>query len=129
MSGNQDGFEQRLEELKRAYLKGLPAKIDDVAAAVAAATIATARADPAPGEGRDELTALLRAAHTLAGSAPTFGLPEIGDAAQDMEAAAEARLASPGASKNEPWPEIEGLLKKLRDAAAKALAEPETGGR
>ena len=70
-----------LEELQAEYRAELPAKLAHLKALLAA------------GRWKE----LQRALHTLAGSAGTFGLPAVGDAAREAEACCEsgetARLA------------------------------------
>ena len=65
-----------LEELRLEYRGSLPGKLERIDAALAAGRLAD----------------LARELHTLGGSAGTFGLPKLGEAAR----AAEAHLASCG---------------------------------
>ncbi len=108
MTDNPKDINERLEELKRAYVNGLGAKIEEVEAAARAAGD-----DPLSGQGLEALGALKQLVHKLAGSGGTFGFPEISDAAEKAETACEAMLETPSMDR---WRSIEGHLEELRNA-------------
>ena len=62
MTDNPKDINEQLEELKRAYVKGLGAKIEEVGAAAGAV-----RTDPLSGLGLEALGALKQLVHKLAG--------------------------------------------------------------
>ena len=63
MTDNPKDINEQLEELKRAYVKGLGAKIEEVEVAARAAG-----ADPLSGQGLEALGALKQLVHKLARS-------------------------------------------------------------
>lgn len=78
---------KRLEALTADYRRQLPDRIDELTAALAAATSA------AGDEARDAaLVDLRRVAHRLVGSGKTFGLPHVSEAAAPIEHVADAIL-------------------------------------
>jgi chemotaxis protein histidine kinase CheA len=98
-----DEFRRQLEELNAEYRKGLPAKLAEIDALWAKSTTID--------------TGLLRAIHSMAGSAKTFGVKGVSEAA----AAAEHYLA-PFCERNAKLSsaqrtEFERLLGALRQAA------------
>ena len=111
MTDNPKDYSERLEELNRAYVNGLGAKIEEVEAAARAAR-ATGD-DPLSGQGLEALDALKQLVHKLAGSGGTFGFAEISDAAEKAETACEAMLETPSMNR---WRSIEGHLEELRNA-------------
>jgi HPt (histidine-containing phosphotransfer) domain-containing protein len=70
-------FQERFAALEREWKQQLPAKLHD-----AQRRLQACRADPADSLELEELHRLL---HTLAGSAGTFGLRELGSAARAIE--------------------------------------------
>ena len=108
MTDNLKNINEQLEELTRAYVKSLGAKIEKVGAAAGAV-----RTDPLSGPGLEALGALKQLVHKLAGSGGTFGFWEISDAAERAKTACEAMLETPSM---ERWRPIEGHLKELRNA-------------
>ncbi|MCH7935791.1 MAG: Hpt domain-containing protein [Proteobacteria bacterium] len=118
MTDNPKDINQRLDELKRAYVNGLGAKIEEVeAAARAAGDAGAAGANPLSGQGLEALGALKQLVHKLAGSGGTFGFAKISDAAEKAETACEAMLETPSV---DFWRSIEGHLDKLRGAVKDA---------
>ena len=113
MTDNPKDINEQLEELKRAYVKGLGAKIKEVEAAAGAV-----RTDPLSGPGLEALGALKQLVHKLAGSGGTFGFWEISNAAERAKTACEALLESPSMDR---WRSIEGHLEELRNAVNGAL--------
>ena len=114
MTDNPKDINERLEELKRAYVNGLGAKIEEVETSAGAV-----RTDPLSGQGLEALGALKQLVHKLAGSGGTFGFAEISDAAERAETACEAMLETPSM---DFWQSIEGHLDKLRSAVDDARA-------
>ena len=116
MTENPKHINERLAELKRAYVNGLGAKIEEVEAA---ARNAQATDDPLSGQGLEALDALKQLVHKLAGSGGTFGFAEISDAAEKAETACDAMLETPSIDR---WRSIEGHLEELRSAVDGARA-------
>lgn len=114
MTDNPKDINERLEELKRAYVNGLGAKIEEVETAAQAAGD-----DPLSGQGLEALDALKQLVHKLAGSGGTFGFAEISDAAERAETACGAMLETPSM---DHWRSIEGHLEELRNAVEDARA-------
>ncbi len=114
MTDNPKDINERLEELKRAYVNGLGAKIEEVEAAAQAAGD-----DPLSGQGLEALDALKQLVHKLAGSGGTFGFAEISDAAERAETACGAMLETPSMDR---WRSIEGHLEEMRNAVEDARA-------
>ena len=114
MTENPKDINERLEELKQAYVNGLGSKIEEVEAAARAAG-----ADPLSGQGLEALDALKQLVHKLAGSGGTFGFAEISDTAEKAEIACDAMLESPSMDR---WRAIEGHLGELRSAVDAARA-------
>ncbi len=108
MTENPKDINERLQELKRAYVNSLGAKIEEVEAAVQAAGD-----DPLSGQGLEALDALKQLVHKLAGSGGTFGFAEISDTAERAETACDAMLETPSMDR---WRSIEGHLEELRNA-------------
>ena len=113
MTDNPKDINEQLEELKRAYVKGLGAKIEEVGA-----TAGAVRTDPLSGPGLEALGALKQLVHKLAGSGGTFGFWEISNAAERAKTACETLLESPSMDR---WRSIEGHLEELRNAVNGAL--------
>ena len=103
-----DEFKRQLEALNVEYRNGLPAKLAEIDALWAKST------------GAD--TALLRALHSMAGSARTFGVKGVSEAA----AAAEHYLAPFCENGTEPKAaqraEFERLLEELKRVAAGGMS-------
>lgn len=114
MTDNPKDIDERLEELKRAYVNGLGAKIEEVEAAARAAGD-----DPLSGLGLEALGGLKQLVHKLAGSGGTFGFAEISNAAERAETACGAMLETPSMDR---WRSIEGHLEELRNAVDDAGA-------
>ena len=76
MTDSPKDINEQLEELKRTYVKGPGAKIEEVGAAAGAV-----RTDPLSGPGLEALGALKQLFHKLAESGGTFGFWKISDAA------------------------------------------------
>lgn len=81
------GFDKRLAAMRRSFAAALPETLARIERAWAAAAGA---ADPRLWE------ELARLGHDLAGSAGSFGLPAVGDAARELEEAVRDLLASGG---------------------------------
>lgn len=108
MTNNPKNIDERLEELKQAYVNGLGVKIEEVEAAARAAG-----EDPLSGQGLEALDTLKKLVHKLAGSGGTFGFAEISNAAERAETACGAMLETPSV---DLWQTIEGHLEELRNA-------------
>lgn len=120
MTDNPKDINERLKELKRAYVNGLGAKIEEVETISRAVEVAgAAGADPLSGQGLEALDALKQLVHKLAGSGGTFGFAEISDAAERAETACGAMLETPSMDR---WRSIEGHLEELRNAVEDARA-------
>ncbi len=88
MSAPPDDFLAFLEARRRDYLVALPARV------AALETLWTEACDA----GGESLAELERAAHSIAGSAGTFGAIEVGEAGRRLEAAVQGlALAGPAA--------------------------------
>ena len=79
---SQRGFEDFLARQRADYGRALPARV--AGAREAWQRAAASRSD-------DDYRTLEREAHSLAGSAGTFGFPAVGVAARDLEGAVERR--------------------------------------
>jgi HPt (histidine-containing phosphotransfer) domain-containing protein len=92
-------FEDFLAQQRAEYRASLPGRLQQLEAAWAA------------GAWRD----LERCAHGLAGSAATFGLPALGDAARELEEAVERAQPQPDAAAREALArQVEALADLLR---------------
>lgn len=100
-----DAFKAQLEQFKAEYRAALPAKLANVEALWAKATDAAALAE------------LHRLLHTLAGSAKTFGLPEVSTAAREAENALAPLLAGVAGPDATERTRIAALLEALRQSA------------
>jgi HPt (histidine-containing phosphotransfer) domain-containing protein len=80
-----------MDELRESFSDRLAERVREIEAAWEAALAAA----PA-GAGREPLRQLHRLAHSLHGTAGTFGHPTAGDAAQDLERGAKALLDGVG---------------------------------
>jgi HPt (histidine-containing phosphotransfer) domain-containing protein len=107
-----DELATALAALAVEYRTKLTPRLDALEALAAA--LAAGQGDAA------DLRALHRGLHTIAGSAKTFGLPAVTDAARAgeyfLDPWCDARK-TPGANE---WAELKRLLAALRDAAASA---------
>jgi HPt (histidine-containing phosphotransfer) domain-containing protein len=107
-----DELAAALAALAVEYRTKLTPRLDALEALAAA--LAAGQGDSA------DLRALHRGLHTIAGSAKTFGLPAVTDAARAgeyfLDPWCDARK-TPGANE---WAELKRLLAALRDAAASA---------
>ena len=97
-----------LAEMKAEYSRALPEKLAQIeslwGAIVAGAWSAAGRAE------------LVRGAHTIAGSAKTFGLPAVSEAARSLGEAVEQLDVNSAAESND-LRRIAGLIDALRMAA------------
>jgi len=84
MSDDRDELHQALAGMRDEYASALPAKLTLIESLWREI-----------GDGAAKREVLLRVVHSIAGAAGTFGLPEVGDAALDLE---NALLASQDAS-------------------------------
>jgi PAS domain S-box-containing protein len=74
-----DAFQEKIVQLKAAFVEGLPARLAEIAAAQNAFVNSLGAAQAA------SLKTLVGQAHKLAGSAGTFGFPELGIAARELD--------------------------------------------
>jgi HPt (histidine-containing phosphotransfer) domain-containing protein len=103
-------FDTRLADLSERYRASLPIKRANIEQAWHA--LAGDRIDPL------RLENLLRILHRIAGSAPSYGYPEIGRLASELEVRLEA-LCSGGSLENPSGiPDLAGLLERLLAALA-----------
>ena len=65
---------------------------------------------------------LLRAAHSIAGAAATFGMPEVGSAALELEAALQPPLAGSGALPGADRKHIEEAIAQLLRISQTAIS-------
>lgn len=84
-AGNGNDFDVHLAALRRRFAAGLPATLSRIERAWVAA---------AGGCERGPWEELAHLAHDLAGSAGSFGLPAVGDAARELEESVRTHLAS-----------------------------------
>jgi HPt (histidine-containing phosphotransfer) domain-containing protein len=115
----EDGetFKNRLAELTRLYVGGLPAKaakIDALAAAVGE--------NPAAGDARAKIAELTEIVHQLSGSGGTFGAPRVSVAAAAVEAACNAVLAVDRPATPEEWERVAELVNALGAVIDDAVA-------
>ncbi|MDP2307538.1 MAG: Hpt domain-containing protein [Pseudomonadota bacterium] len=103
MGDNGPSVDDLFAELRVAYAASLPAQIDLLAACVG-------RGHTDPGARKE---AIVRA-HRLLGTAGTYGLPAVSDAAAVLERALEATPPSDA--------DIDTALRTLQDAAARITA-------
>jgi HPt (histidine-containing phosphotransfer) domain-containing protein len=66
---------------------------------------------------------LLRAAHSIAGAAATFGLPEVGDVARELERMLQPLCARGGAPNDQDRGRIEDGIAQLRRVSPSAIAD------
>lgn len=105
------GFAEEMAALRADYAKTLPERLEELSRAVQ-----LAREDPADDDRTRQVKAL---AHTLRGTAGTFGFRGLSAAAGRIEDAARRRLGQPGAASADGLADIEeGLL-----AARASLAQ------
>lgn len=94
------------EDLRRYFAHRLPARVSEIETARDAARDA--------GWGNEPLRTFHRLAHSLAGTAATFGFPEVSAVSRQLESLLQSALD--GGSPPETA-EVEGLLSRLRDLA------------
>jgi len=121
MAETPNSFEDQLASLKRAFVDGLPARIEAIDAAangigkdVAAASL-------------EDIAALRALLHKLAGAGGTFGHLAVGDAAAWAERGCDDVLGRKVPPTAEQWRQLEARLEKLRRAAANAVAAMKRG--
>jgi chemotaxis protein histidine kinase CheA len=85
---DEDLVRAKVAELSQGFLAKLPLRFGQMDAA-----LAQCAADPGSEAGWQELRRVL---HSLGGAAGTFGLPELGLAARDIERRLDLRLAAGG---------------------------------
>lgn len=105
---DQEAFRQELAELYRNYVRGLPEKLENIRHITR-----SLHAGADSGEALDELHAQ---AHKLAGSAGTYGCPEVGLAARDYENLIIAWLDSGNEPGPEDYQQLEQAFGKLETA-------------
>jgi HPt (histidine-containing phosphotransfer) domain-containing protein len=104
----QDTAKARLQALRVSFLASLPDRVAGLR-----------HADPASPSGLGELR---DAAHQLSGTAPMFGLAEIGHVAAEIEALADTLLAGTGTLGTPASRRLQDLLQQLDQEAGRALA-------
>ena len=91
MTGPNPEFQQQLKALGAEYEAKLPARLRELDAC-----FKRLPTDGGAGESRQGLENLMALAHKLSGSAGTFGFMALGNAAEKLENACQARLDQPG---------------------------------
>jgi HPt (histidine-containing phosphotransfer) domain-containing protein len=102
----------QLAELRASFRPRLTARVEEIAAEWE--TVRPAATAPPGNPAPDLLRRLHRLAHSLAGTAGTFGFPAVGDAARNLERRLERVGSSPPPAEAS---EIESLVATLRRAA------------
>lgn len=97
-----DALDAKIKAIQTSFAGKLSGKVSDLKKAVAALNQADT---PAKAEDAQQTINLL--SHTLAGAAPTFGFPDIGNIAAEIEA-----LTMPG---EKPDSNLDPLIQKLED--------------
>ena len=111
---DQETFRQELEALYRGYIMALPEKlavIRDIAGSL------DRQHDPAA-----VLLELVAAVHKLAGSAGTYGCPDVSSAARDCETLINGWLDAGSDPGSGEYTQLETALDKLAQAVARAVA-------
>lgn len=111
MTGAEEELQAKLKVLRDAYKANLDARLDEIDAALD--SLRTADSGNA-----EELETLLRLAHKLTGSAGTFGLLAISNAARELEALCES-LVNEKKNASAEMERIGELVNNLRKAAEK----------
>ena len=113
------GNRERLEALRRAYLRDLPAKVRAIGKA-------TASREPWD---REKLESLHHLVHRLTGSAAIYGFSGLSRAASALEAVVYSALAEAASFPPERGPSLADLVAALKSelAAATASAKHEKG--
>lgn len=108
-----------LAALRAVYAKKLPDKMREL-------TVATQSLDGGDGGTASDLRDL---AHKLAGSAPTFGFPELGDAARQIERLCDS-VSNAGSMTDDDVADLTERVMALADqyGAGEATSEPREGG-
>ena len=104
---SDDEFRNMLAAVSAEFRQGLPARI----AAIDGLWVRVTGGDP------EAMTELIRALHTLAGSAETFGLADVGNAAAAAESGLEPHRDGGRVPDAAAQPGITRLLDALRRAA------------
>jgi HPt (histidine-containing phosphotransfer) domain-containing protein len=111
MTGADEDLQTKLKTLQDAYRDKLDARLDEVDTA-----LNSLRASD--GSTAEDLDTLLALAHKLTGSAGTFGLPAVSDAAEKLETLC-ASLVDEGKDASAEMEQITRLVNDLRKAAEK----------
>ncbi|QKQ26703.1 diguanylate cyclase [Candidatus Reidiella endopervernicosa] len=107
MGSASESIEERLKALHINYLQGLPAKfavIDDQWRKLCESP-----------KSHERLTELHRSTHTMAGSGATFGCPEVGSAARNIESNIRLLIESDQPLDEQKVNEIETLIDRLKE--------------
>lgn len=105
---DQEAIQQELAELYRSYIRRLPEKLDDIEHL--SCSLHTAK------DTREVLAELHAQAHKLAGSAGTYGCPEVGLAARNYENLVGSLLESETGSFRELQPAFDELQTAIANA-------------
>jgi HPt (histidine-containing phosphotransfer) domain-containing protein len=108
---------ERLESLRRAYVKDLPARVR---------AIVEAAESLEPGD-REKLQALHHRVHRLTGSAAIYGFTGLSRAASALEALVYSALAGMAAFERERGPSLADLVTALKSELAAATASSKHG--
>ena len=111
----------QLAELRASFRPRLTARVEEIVAAWEAMRPAAgqelASLDPSDPGAIDLRRHLHRLAHSLAGTAGTFGFPQVGDAARTLERRLERVEVAPPPGGSNPMGDIETLVAALSRAA------------
>ncbi len=114
MTGQNPKLQQQIKALRDEYEAKLPGRLEELEAA-----FKRLPPDGDAGESRHELQNLMALAHKLSGSAGTFGLMVLGEAAEKLENACQAYLDESVGLPSGGHGELAGLLAAVQGAAEK----------
>ncbi len=106
----EEALERAIAPLRDAFREKLPARVADLAAALAAGRAGDAA----------QLAEAHHQAHAFQGTAGSYGFDAVSSAALAIEELLEGRLGTPRASAAPAWRELEAALGRLRAAVADA---------
>ncbi|NQU62146.1 MAG: Hpt domain-containing protein [Rhodospirillales bacterium] len=121
MGSGPESLENKLAELKRAYLAALPSRIEEMVQV--AASIEASLSSPGC---LADLKTLEHLAHKFAGSGGSFGFPDISETAEVVETAAKAMVESGTPPSPDQWQTVKDKLDSLRSAIDDAVSLKKT---
>ena len=113
MQAEQEAFRQELDKLFRDYVQRLPERLQSIRQLVSAL-----ETDPDPEERLRELHTLT---HKLAGSAGTYGCPEVGKVAREFELMVSTHLNVGECLETAAYEQLAEELRKLATAIDQAV--------